>query len=110
MMKLGGLVRCTTVSPQFECQGQRSKVKATTTRNALSAADTLGAYEWYALAANSVQQQWTGPFRGFLWVFSGVVRQFYAGRKNQRMLSSLSVSLSVCLFVNTITSERLNVG
>jgi len=40
----------------------------------------LGAYEWYALAADSVQQQRTGPFRGcrgVLW--SCVVRQFYAG-------------------------------
>jgi len=36
-----------------------------------------GAYEWYALAVNSVQQQRTGPFRGCQRVFSGVVRQFY---------------------------------
>jgi len=33
------------------------------TRLALST-PTRGAYEWYALAASSVQQQWTGAFRG----------------------------------------------
>jgi len=62
-------------------------------KNALSAADTPGAYEWYALAANSVQQQQRmGPFRGCQGCFLGLVcatsvlgdavlRQFYAGGK-----------------------------
>ena len=27
MMKLGGQVHCTKISPEFECQGQRSKAK-----------------------------------------------------------------------------------
>jgi len=44
---------------------QRSKIKVTRDKNALSAANTLpGAHEWYALAASSVQQQRTGAFRG----------------------------------------------
>ena len=50
-------------------------------KNVLSAADTPGTYEWYALAANSVQQKRMGPFRGCQGVFSGVVRRFYAGGK-----------------------------
>jgi len=29
MMKLSGKVHCTNISPEFECQGQRSKVKVT---------------------------------------------------------------------------------
>ena len=38
--------------------GQRSKVKVTRTKNALSAANThTGACEWYALAASGIQQQ-----------------------------------------------------
>jgi len=28
-MKLGGYVHCTEISPEFECQGQRSKLKVT---------------------------------------------------------------------------------
>jgi len=59
----------------------RSKVKVTWDKNALSAADTPGACEWFALAANSVQHQRACPFRAFQRVFSGVVRQFYAGGK-----------------------------
>ena len=53
-------------------------------KNELWAADTPGAYEWYALASNSVQQQQqqrTGPFCGCQGVFLGVVHQFYAGGK-----------------------------
>jgi len=34
-----------------------------------------GAYKWYALAANSVQQQQMGPFRGCQGVFSGACVQ-----------------------------------
>jgi len=49
-----------------------------------------GAYEWYALAAKSVQQQRRGPFRGCHGVLgSCVVRQW----ENQRMLSSLAFAL-----------------
>jgi len=41
-----------------------------------------GAYEWYVLTANSMQQQRTGPFYGCQGVLrSCVVRQFYAGGK-----------------------------
>jgi len=41
-----------------------------------------GAYEWYALAANSMQQQQAGPFYGCQGVFcSCAVRQLYAGGK-----------------------------
>ena len=41
-----------------------------------------GAYEWYVLGANSMQQQRTGPFHGLPGVLcSCVVRQFYAGPK-----------------------------
>jgi len=29
MIKLGGYVHCTKILPEFECQGQRSKVKVT---------------------------------------------------------------------------------
>jgi len=29
MMKLGGYLHCTKISPEFECQDQRSKVKVT---------------------------------------------------------------------------------
>jgi len=29
MMKLGGYVQCTKISPEWECQSQRSKVKVT---------------------------------------------------------------------------------
>jgi len=48
-------------SDEFECQGQRSKIKVTAgTKNALC---TPAACEWYALAANNVTQQRTGPFR-----------------------------------------------
>jgi len=39
-----------------------SKVKVTGTKKALSSATPPGAYEWYALAANSEQQQQTGHF------------------------------------------------
>jgi len=70
-----------------------------------------GAYEWYALAANSVQQQRMGSFRGCQGVFSGACMQCKFGespfalvsksvlqlcrlpvlrrRENQQMLSSL---------------------
>jgi len=66
-----------TRSEDFECQGQRPKVKVTRDKNELSPVGTPppAAYEWYALAANSVEQQWTTPFgpcRGG--VISGAVR------------------------------------
>jgi len=51
-------------------------------KRALRCQNSPVAYEWYVLAANSVQQQQrTGPFCGCQGVFSGVVRQFYAGGK-----------------------------
>jgi len=56
----------------------RSKVKVTRDKMLPT---PPGAYEWYALAANCAQQQGTGPFCGCQGVFSGVVRQFYAGGK-----------------------------
>jgi len=61
--------------------GQRSEVKVVREKTRLVLPTPLGAYEWYALAANNVQQQRMGPFRGCQGVFSGVVRQFYAGGK-----------------------------
>jgi len=46
--------------------GQRSKVKVTRDKNALSAANTHpGVCKWYALAASSVQQQRMGAFCGW---------------------------------------------
>jgi len=33
MIKLGGYVHCTKILPEFECQGQRSKVKVTGDKN-----------------------------------------------------------------------------
>ena len=61
-MKLGGYVYCAKISPEFECQVQRSKVKVTRDKKGRLALPTPpGAYEWYALAVSSVQQQ-TGPF------------------------------------------------
>ena len=44
-------MHCTKISPEFKCQGQRSRSPGT--KNALSAASPLGAYDWYALAADS---------------------------------------------------------
>jgi len=42
----------------------RSKVKGQGHQGQKTCRHSLGAYEWYALAANSVQQQQTGPFHG----------------------------------------------
>jgi len=39
-MKLGGYVHCAKTSPEFECQGQRSRPRSPGTKNALSATDT----------------------------------------------------------------------
>ena len=90
-------MQCTKISPEFQCQGQRSKSPGTKTRLALPT--PMGAYEWYALAANNVQQQRTGPFRGCQGVFSGACVCNIGARgcdpapvlrrwENQRMLSS----------------------
>jgi len=120
MMKLGRYVHCTKILVEFEFGDQRLKVKVTRDKNAFSVADTPGAYEWYALAANSLQQQRTGLFRGCQGVFSGACVRCVFGEsslalvskyvmqlcrppvlrrwENQRMLSScLSVCLSFCL-------------
>jgi len=52
---------------EFECQGPQG------TKNALNAAITPPAvYEWYALAANIVEQWQMAPFRPCLGVISGV--------------------------------------
>ena len=44
-------MHCTEILPEFECKGQRSR--SVGTNNALSAASPQGAYDWYALAADS---------------------------------------------------------
>jgi len=59
-------VHCTKISPEFECQGQRSKVKVT---------------------GGKKTKNVTFSSRVVLW--GVVLRQFYAGGKNQRMLSGL---------------------
>jgi len=58
----------------------RTKVKVTSAAP-LALPTPPGPYEWYALAADSMQQHRTGPFRGCQGVVSGVVRQFYTGEK-----------------------------
>ena len=50
-------------SDKFECQGQRPRSPGTKTRLARPSPPT--AYEWYALAANSVHQQRTTPLRRY---------------------------------------------
>jgi len=65
--------------------GQRSKIKVTRDKKALSAANTHpSAYEWYALAASSVQQQRTGSFRGCRGVTSAACVRWRGpvGRRN----------------------------
>jgi len=56
-------------SDEFECQGQRSRSPGTKTRCALPSPPAP--YEWYALAANNVRQQRTGPFRRCRGMISG---------------------------------------
>jgi len=97
MMKLGDYMHRTKISPEFECQGQMSKVKVTGDKKRKSATFCLGVVLWGA-----------------------VLRlQFYAGGKISafcRLVSSVHSSMPnftpsfVNLYVNTITSERLNVG
>ena len=78
----------TKISPEFECQGQRSKVKVTRDKKMpLALLTPPGAYEWYALAANNVQQHRRAHFVAVRSVFGcrpPVLRRW----ENQRMLSS----------------------
>jgi len=48
-MKLGGYMHSTKISPGFECQGQRSKVKVTGDKKQRSAAFSSGVVLWGAV-------------------------------------------------------------
>jgi len=48
MMKLGSQMHCTVISPEFECQGQRSKVKVTGDKKRKSATFCSGVVLWGA--------------------------------------------------------------
>ena len=86
MMTLGGYVQCTKISPEFACQDQRSKVKATGDKKRKSAALCSGVVFWGAVL------MWhffaSGPrgrgSRGLACV--PVLRRW----ENQRILSSLN--------------------
>ena len=57
-MKLCMLVRLLSGMSFSDFGGQRSKIKVTSDKNVLSAANThLGVYEWYVLADCSMQQR-----------------------------------------------------
>ena len=82
-MKLGGSVHCTKSSPEFECQGQRSKVKVTGDKKRKSAAVCSEVVLWGAVLVRY--------FSGA--VLGGVV--LYAGGKS-----------SACSLVTPIISSR----
>ena len=61
--KFTGKTCLVPVSDQFECEGQKSKVKVTREKQrAMNSRHSPAVCEWYALAANNVKQQYTGPF------------------------------------------------
>jgi len=49
MMKLGRWVHCTKISTEFDCQGQRSRVKVTKDKKIKSAAFCSGVILWSAV-------------------------------------------------------------
>ena len=81
MMKLGGQMHCTNISPKFECQGQRSRSPGTKTRLALPTPDTPECVQMVCARCKQRAAATDGPFCGFQGGVLGVVRQFYAGGK-----------------------------
>jgi len=73
MVKLGVgcIVQKSRPSSNIKVKGQDHQGQKTP----LALPTPPGAYKWYALAANSVQQQQMGPFRGCQGVFSGACVQ-----------------------------------
>ena len=59
-------MHCTKISPEFECQGQRSKLKVIRDKNVLSSADAPQVRTYKQRAAATA-----GPFRGCQGMFSG---------------------------------------
>jgi len=116
-------------SSKVKVKGQRSKIKVTRDKKkrktAKSSPLTILSKAFAHCAVRCTQQQ-TIPLRrsrggdrvtavhadgGLRERSSEALRSPVLRRwENQRMLSSLSVCQFVCLFVNTITSQRLNVG
>ena len=74
-------------SDVFEYQGQRSKVKLTRDKNALSAADTPVRSNGMRSLKNSVQQQRTGLFPGCQGVFSGACVRCVFGETSLALVS-----------------------
>ena len=73
MMKLGGYVQCTKISPKFECQGQRSRSSGT--KNALSAADIPGCVPMACAGCKQRAATADGPI---LWLPGGVFGRLHA--------------------------------
>jgi len=81
-------VHCTNVSPDFEHQGQKSKVKVTRDKNALSATETPGCVRVVCGRCKQRAAAADGPIS---WLPGGVFGcrlPVLCRRENQRMLSS----------------------
>jgi len=77
-------------------------------KNALSAAaNPPSAYEWYAIAANSVQQERTGPFRGCQGVFSGACVRCMSAESSLALVSKQLMQLCRPLVLRRWENHRM---